>query len=413
MEWESWFSEAGKRAKASDIRELLKITAQPDMISFAGGLPDPDLFPLAEYKAAMSRVIDSHGAQALQYSTTEGLDLLRMDLLARLREEGIACPDGIDNVILTSGSQQALDLLGSLLIDPGDTILVEAPTYLGALQAFNVRQPRYETITVDQDGLQIAALEATLARLKHEGRHPRFLYTVPTFQNPAGVTLSLQRRQALLEIAEREQFLLVEDDPYSRLRFRGQPVPTLKSMDRDDRVILLRTFSKTLVPGLRTGYIVAAPAFLHHIVLLKQGADLCSSVLNQYIVFDLLSHGIMERSIERVIEVYRRKEEAMTRALERHFADLPLRWNEPDGGMFFWVQLPPELDSSLLLGKAIELGVAYVKGSAFFTHEGAGRNCLRLNFTQPSFEDIERGIARLAILVRAALDSPVSSSSAR
>jgi 2-aminoadipate transaminase len=403
MNWESWFSATARAAHASDIRELLKLTARPDMISLAGGLPDPALFPVADYQAVAEDVLARHGSQALQYSTTEGLQPLRALLVDHLSQEGIVCSDGIDSVILTTGSQQALQLLGQLLIDPGDTILVEAPSYLGALQAFDLRQPRYETIEMDGQGLQVDLLEAKLAALQRENRRPKFLYTVPTFQNPAGATLSLERRHQLVELAEKYDFLIVEDDPYGRLRFRHEPLPSLKSLDRHGRVILLRTFSKTLAPGLRTGYVVGSAEILRQITILKQAADLCSPALNQYIVAEMMQNGAMERYIQKVVEVYRGKEEAMAAALQAGLGSLPVRWNEPDGGMFFWVQLPEGVDSGALLPLAIEEGVAYVKGSAFYPGGISGHNCMRLNFSNPSLAQIETGIARLSNIITASL----------
>lgn len=402
MNTERWLSETAKSAQASDIRELLKLTARPDMISLAGGLPDPALFPVEEYELAISRVMTTHGPQALQYSTTEGLTELREQLVEHLAGEGIECADGIENVVLTTGSQQALELVGKLFIEPGDTILVEAPSYLGAIQAFSLRQPRYGAVEMDGQGLKIEALEARLAALKKEKRAPKFLYTVPTFQNPAGVCLSLERRKRLLELAEREDFLIIEDDPYGRLRFQGEPLPSLKSLDTGGRVICLRTFSKTLAPGLRTGYIIGDPEFLRRIVILKQSADLCSPALTQYIILEMLQNGAMEKYVQRVIGVYGQKEAAMAAALTTHRTETGASWNEPEGGMFFWVQLPEGLDAENLLFKALEAGVAYVKGPAFYTEEGQGRNCLRLNFSQPSVSQIERGVERLASIIQEA-----------
>ncbi|MBN9393275.1 MAG: PLP-dependent aminotransferase family protein [Chloroflexi bacterium] len=406
MNTERWLSETARGAQASDIRELLKLTARPDMISLAGGLPDPALFPVEEYEVAMSRVMTTHGRQALQYSTTEGLTELRELLVQNLAGEGIECPDGIENVILTTGSQQALELVGKLFIEPGDTILVEAPSYLGAIQAFSLRQPRYEAVEMDDQGLKVDLLAEKVAALKKEGRAPKFLYTVPTFQNPAGVCLSLERRKALLELAEREDFLIIEDDPYGRLRFRGEPLPSLKSLDRTGRVITLRTFSKTLAPGLRTGYVIGNPEFLRRIVILKQSADLCSPALTQYIILEMLKDGAMEKYIQKVIQVYGHKEQVMAAALKATQAETGASWNEPEGGMFFWLQLPEGLDAGNLLFKALEAGVAYVKGPAFYTNETAGRNCLRLNFSQPSESQITRGIERLASIIQEARQIP-------
>lgn len=402
MNTERWLSDTAKAAQASDIRELLKLTARPDMISFAGGLPDPALFPVAEYRQAMDRVMAAHGPQALQYSTTEGLTELRLALVDHLAAEGIICPDGPENVVLTTGSQQALELLGKLFVEKGDTILIEAPSYLGAIQAFSLRQPRYEAVEMDGQGLRVDLLEAKLADLKRQGRAPRFLYTVPTFQNPAGVSLSIERRRALVELAAREDFLIIEDDPYGRLRFRGQALPSLKSLDRTGQVISLRTFSKTLAPGLRTGYVVGAPDFLRRLVILKQSADLCSPALTQYIILEMLHNGAMERYIRRVIEIYGNKEAVMAQALREHQPATGANWNEPEGGMFFWLQLPDGLEAGPLLPRALEAGVAYVKGPAFYTNAEGGRDCLRLNFSQPSLSQIEQGIERLASIIQAA-----------
>ncbi len=404
MNWESRWSEAAKACHASDIRELLKLTARPDMISFAGGLPDPTLFPIAEFKVAADQVLSKYGQQALQYSTTEGLKELRLMLVDMLQAEGIALPDGIDSVILTTGSQQALQLLGQLLINPGDTVLVEAPSYLGALQAFDLGRPRYESIEMDGDGLRMDALETKLLELRREGIQPKFLYTIPTFQNPTGATMSLARRQSLIILAEKYDLLVIEDDPYGRLRFRGEVLPSLKSMDKSGRVLALRTFSKTLTPGLRTGYVVGDPAILRQLVILKQAADLCSPALTQFIIVEMLNSGAMERYVQKAAAVYRTKEETMAAALKTGLAGLPVSWNEPDGGMFFWVTLPEGSDSQALLYRAIEEGVAYVKGAAFYPGGAGGHNTLRLNFSNPTLAQIETGIARLSRIVANSLE---------
>jgi len=261
---------------------------------------------------------------------------------------------------------------------------------------------------MDEHGLRLEVLEAKLAQLKQEGRRPKFLYTVPTFQNPTGVTLTLERRQALVELAEREDFLIIEDDPYGRLRFRGEHLPSLKSFDQSGRVITLRTFSKTLAPGLRTGYIIGAPEFLQRVVILKQAADLCSPALNQYLALELLQCGAMERYVQEVVKVYGHKEAIMQATLKAGLGHTPVSWTEPDGGMFFWVQLPDGMDSQQLLNQAIAAGVAFVKGSAFFTDTLNGRNCLRLNFSGPSSAQIETGLTRLTSLIEANLKVAVS-----
>jgi len=403
MSWEDRLSETAKAAKASDIRELLKLTAQPGMISFAGGLPDPNLFPINEYEEALARVMELHGPAALQYGMTEGLTSLRTQLVQHLIDEGITCPETIENVILTTGSQQALDLLGLLLLDPGDTVLVEGPSYLGALQAFSLRQPNFEAVEMDASGLRIDLLADRIADLKRAGRPAKFLYTIPTFQNPTGITMTLERRQQLVKLALREDLLIIEDDPYGRLRFRGEALPSLKSLDACDMVISLRTFSKTLAPALRTGYVVGPPNLLRRLVILKQAADLCSPTLNHYVIAEMLQNGAMERYIQHVIKVYGHKETMMAAALEAHLGQTGTRWTEPDGGMFFWLELPDGLDSGALLAQALEVGVAYVKGVAFYSDGVSGSNCLRLNFSQPNVSQIESGIARLATIIKASL----------
>ncbi len=403
MDWETRLSETSLQAKASDIRELLKFTSRPDMISFAGGLPDPSLFPVEDYRVALNVVMDNYGPSALQYGPTEGLTELRQELVRQLDLEGITCPAGIENIILTTGSQQALDLIARVLINPGDTILVEAPSYLGALQAFNLRQPRYEAVEMDGHGLIVERLEEKLAQLKREGRKPKFLYTIPTFQNPAGVTLSLERRKALIEISQREDLLIIEDDPYGRLRFRDTAPPSLQSLAGSGLVVSLRTFSKTLSPGLRTGYVVGDPGLLRRIVILKQATDLCSPALAHYTVLEMMRSGAMERYIKKVVEVYGHKERVMEAALQTHLGESPVLWNEPAGGMFFWVELPAGADTGVMLAEALQSGVAYVKGAAFYTDGRQGRNCLRLNFSMPSPSQIEDGISRLAGIIQKSL----------
>lgn len=413
MDWNDWLSDTAQGARASDIRELLKLTAQPHMISLAGGLPDPNIFPLQEYQAVLGQVLAKHGANALQYSPTEGISLLREAMLANLRQEGLKLPD-ISNLLFTSGSQQALELIGQLLINPGDVMLVEAPTYVGALQAFNPRQPHYELAAMDSEGLQIEQLQVQIQQLKRQSQHPKLLYTIPTFQNPTGVTMSLARRQALIELAERENFLIIEDDPYSQLRFAGQQMPSLKQLadaQNSERVVLLRTFSKTVAPGLRTGYVVGPSELLRKLAILKQGADLCSSALNQFFIYELLNTNLMQEYVERARATYRDKASVMSTSLQNAgLKELGVTWTEPQGGMFLWVQLPDALDAGQLLARAIELGVAYVKGAAFYPENGAGlgSNCFRLNFSQPSPTQIQTGIARLAEVVTASLDLAVA-----
>jgi 2-aminoadipate transaminase len=410
MNWQKWLSDTAKEAHASDIRELLKLTAQPDMISLAGGLPDSTLFPLSQYQEILAKVLEQHGAAALQYSPTEGVAPLREAVSALLGQEGIRVADS-GNLLFTSGSQQALELLGQAFINPGDVILVEAPTYVGALQAFNPRKPRYEQVAMDGQGLQVEQLQERISNLKQQGLYPKLLYTVPTFQNPTGATLTLARRQALLELAEREDFVIVEDDPYSQLRFIGEAVPSLKNLasaqsQLDERVILIRTFSKTIAPSLRTGYVVGSAEVLRRMAILKQGADLCSSALNQFVLYDLLQANIMQGYVQKASESYGSKAKAMSLALGQKLKAAGVTWVEPEGGMFLWLQLPAALDAGELLKQAIAAKVAYVKGAAFYP-DGAtalGRHSMRLNFSSPSLAQIEIGIERLSTAILSSLE---------
>jgi 2-aminoadipate transaminase len=402
---EDFLSSTARNTKASDIRELLKITARPEIISFAGGLPDPALFPVDEYRTATERGLSRYGAKMLQYSPTEGVNEMRDRLLELMRGENLPCPQGVGNILVTTGSQQALELLGLAFLDAGDTVLVEAPSYPGALQAFSLRNPRYEPVATDADGLRIDVLAEKLAKLKREGRSPKFLYTVATFQNPSGVCLSAERRRALLELSERENLLIVEDEPYSKLRFDGEDLPSLRSIaGGSDRVICLRTFSKILAPGLRTGFVVAPDVVISRLTILKQALDLCSPAFSQYVILELLDMGIMESYTARVIEVYRHKMETMAAALSEITLRLGWRWNKPLGGMFIWVDMPEGgIDAPTLLREALNAQVAFVKGDAFYPAEYAhlGKYSFRLNFSQPSPERITAGIARLgaALLV--------------
>jgi 2-aminoadipate transaminase len=394
--WQEFLSATALAAKASDIRELLKLTARPDVISFAGGLPDPTLFPIAEYEKSANNILEKYGSQALQYSVTEGQVELRTELVRRLEEDGIKCEHGVENLLITTGSQQALDLITKTFIDPGDVVLVEAPSYLGALQAFSQQRPEFHAILQDKDGLIIERLAEKLAELKAVGKKPKFLYTVPNFQNPSGVCMSAERRHALIKLSQEEDLIIIEDDPYGKLRFRGDHLPSLKSLDRTGRVLSLRTFSKTLTPGLRTGYVIGDPLILRRLAILKQASDLCTPALSQYIILDMLERGMMEAYTHQVIEVYRAKEETMVAALKEHCSEVA-RWNEPDGGMFLWVELTREgADCEKTLPKALAEGVAYVNGTAFYTDNGiSGHNFLRLSFSQPLEEKIVLGVERL------------------
>jgi 2-aminoadipate transaminase len=398
--WESGWSVAGGQITGSAIRELLKLTEQPEFISFAGGLPAPECFPAEEIGLASERVLAAGAARALQYGPTEGYPPLREFLAGLLAARGLALD--ASQVLVTSGSQQGLDLLGKLLIDIGSTVLVEEPTYVGALQAFRPYQPRFAGVPLDEHGLLPAALETVLAELAAIGRRPAFLYTVATFQNPTGVTLSATRREAVLDIAVRHGLRIVEDDPYGELRYSGEALPPLAALDiarhgEPRHVVYLSTFSKLLAPGLRVGWAAGPAALLQRMALAKQGLDLHTGSLAQAIAFESCRDGLLERQIPRIRRIYGERRDAMLQALE---LSMPpgVRWTRPEGGMFLWLTLPEGSDASALLARAVEQKVAFVPGPAFFAN-GGGTNTLRLNFSYAPPARIVEGVERLAQVI--------------
>ncbi len=391
---------------SSLIRELLKLTQDPEIISFAGGLPAPEIFPLAAFDEAASRVLRKYGSQALQYGMTEGYTPLRQWIVDYMARYGIEAK--VDNVLITSGSQQALDLIGKVLINPGDLILTEKPTYLGALQAWRAYQADYTSVPIDQDGLQVELLEEALCG------GPKFMYILPNFQNPGGVTLSLERRLKLIEFADRYGVPIIEDDPYGELRFEGEHIPPLVVLDAQRQngnqcynngngfmrgnVIYISTFSKTLAPGLRLAWIVAPSEVIKRCVMAKQGMDLHTSSLIQMTAYEVLQGEFLQEHVRLIRQVYGERRDIMLDALERHFpADT--HWTRPHGGLFLWVTLPEEIDTLELMPKAIENKVAFVPGSAFYP-DGTGHNTFRLNFSNAQPEDIRAGIERLAEVVK-------------
>lgn len=410
--WQQRFAQRTQRMTSSAVRELLKLTSRPEVISFAGGLPSPEVFPVEQVRAAVDRVLTRHGTSALQYSTTEGYTPLREFIAASMARYGIRV--GLDHIVMTTGSQQALDLIGKVLINGGDRILTETPSYLAAIQVFTSYGAEFVTVPVDDDGLLTDRLEVALRC------GPKFMYILPNFQNPAGVTLSLERRRALVALAERYGIPMVEDDPYGQLRYEGDHVKPLVVLDaetNDDHAngqyrgstIYLSTFSKTLAPGLRLGWVVAPPEVVHRLVMAKQGTDLHSSTFDQMVAYEVVRDGFLDTHVRHIREVYGRHRDVMLAALEREFPPaLGVRWTRPRGGLFLWVTLPERLDSKRLLQRAVQENVAFVPGASFHP-DGSGANTMRLNFSNASEPLIEEGIARLARVVRAALaDAPLA-----
>jgi 2-aminoadipate transaminase len=399
--WLDRFSLRAKQVKSSTIRELLKITQHPEVISFAGGLPAAELFPVQEVEVACARVLQERGRAALQYSPTEGYEPLREMIARNLQRYGI--PASAENVLITSASQQALDLIGKLLINPGDRVLVEAPTYLGALQAFSLYGAEYLSVPNDQDGLRTELLEKPLRSA------PKFLYVLPNFQNPGGTTLSEGRRHELVLLAERYGVPIVEDDPYGQLRFEGEHLAPLVAVDRENlrrdngysigNVIYLSTFSKTLAPGLRLGWMVAPPEVIGRLVQLKQGTDLHTSTFTQMVAYEIAKDGFLDEHVKRMRPVYRARRDAMLAALDEFFPR-ECQWTRPQGGLFLWVTLPDGSDADKLLEQALQENVAFVPGGCFFANDGkAGKRHLRLNFSNEQPERIREGIRRLGVAV--------------
>jgi len=400
--WTDRYAQRTRGMSGSAIRELLKLTAQPDVISFAGGLPAPDVFPVEAFDEASQKVLREHGSTALQYSTTEGYQPLRELIAGMMSEDGFEVDP--DQVLITHGSQQALDLFGKIFINPGDHVAVERPTFLGALQAWKAYQAEYLTIPVDDDGMRVDELEEVL-------RHgPKFLYTMPTFHNPAGVTLSAERRETLLELADRYGVPLVEDDPYSKLRYSGQPQSPLVALDARGRgstgegdVLYLGTFSKTLSPGLRLGWALAPPDVIRRMVQAKQGADLHTSTFTQMVAYEVARDGFIDEHAERIRSVYRERRDAMLSAIEANFPE-GVQWTHPEGGLFLWVTLPEAVDAAELLETAVETEkVAFVPGHTLDPTERI-RNTMRLNFSYANVELIQDGMERLGRVLERVLD---------
>ena len=405
--WEYRYAQRTQRLKSSAIRELLKLTEQPDVISFAGGLPAPEVFPVREFEQACHRVLQNEGARALQYGTTEGYQPLR-EMIAQYtrRDEGI--PVTAENILITSGSQQALDLIGKILINPGDHILVESPTYLGALQAWSIYGAEYVTVPSDENGLNTDLLEDALRT------GPKLIYIISNFQNPTGVTLSLERRLRLVELARRYGVPVIEDDPYGQLRFEGEPLPSVLALDGkaypdspagipipplyDGNVIHLGTFSKTLAPGIRIAWVVAPPEVIRKLVQAKQGSDLQSSTFNQIVAYEVAHTGFLDHHILHIREVYKQRRDVMLESMEEHMP-AGVRWTRPQGGLFLWTSLPENLSAVNVLQEAVQHKVAFVPGFSFFPR-GGGENTMRLNFSNATPDRINEGIARIARVIR-------------
>jgi 2-aminoadipate transaminase len=377
--------------KSSAIRDILKVTSKPGMISFAGGLPAPELFPVKEIAGLTQNIFSRHGHLALQYSITEGLTPLR-EKIARM-----LAPDtgrvGVQNVIITQGSQQGLDLLAKLFLERGTLVFTENPSYLGALQTFQIFETEVVPIASDEDGIRIESLEE---ELKHH--RPSLLYLMPNFQNPTGVSLSMERRMRLIEIVKKEDLLVVEDDPYGDLVFTGERLPSLFELGGTGNFIYMNSFSKTIAPGLRVAYLAADEEIVRKLTLLKQGTDLQTNTLGQYLVHEYLESGNYREHIVLLRQTYGYRRDCMLAAMKKHFPET-LSWNCPSGGMFLWVKLPDGYNAREILTRCLERNVAFVPGQEFFP-DGSGENTIRLNFSNANHEKIEEGIRRMGEVLK-------------
>jgi 2-aminoadipate transaminase len=380
---------------ASAIREILKVVSQPGMISLAGGIPAPESFPMDIIEELTARVIDRYGPQAFQYDRTEGFIPLCEALVGHLAQKGVrASPD---EIVIASGSQGFLDAIGKVVLSKGDRVAVEAPTYLGAIQAFNPYEPQYVRMDTDDDGLIPASLEKVLSAAPI-----KLVYLVPTFQNPTGRTIPLSRRQEIAAIIQRHNALLVEDDPYSDLRYRGEALPTIQSL-APDHVVYVSTLSKTFAPGLRIGFAVAPPLIRRWMVLVKQGVDLHTSTFNQALAAEYISGGYLKRHLPKILDLYRPKQAAMLHAMEEYFPK-SFHWSRPEGGMFIWAEGPDGLDGDVLYDRCVECTVAFVPGKYFYTQPGEGLATMRLNYTMIDEPTIRRAIYIVSDVIREALE---------
>lgn len=389
--------------RVSEIREILKLTQRPDVISFAGGLPNPETFPHKELRGIVDNLLKEKYGIVLQYGTTEGYDELRQALLERMKRYKVNVT--LDNLIITTGAQQGLTALGLVVLDPGDKLAVSSSTFLGALSVFSLVEAVPVPIALDENGMDIDELEKKLEENQREGTPIKIVYTVPTFQNPTGVTMSEQRRIKLVELARKYNFFIIEDDPYGDLRYSGDPIDKIIAFDvpKEDKgnTIYISTFSKTISPGLRIGWAVGPKSLIRRLVIAKQSLDLCTNVFSQAMIAEYLNRNLMDVHNEKIKKVYKHKRDIMMESMKRYFPSR-ITWTQPDGGLFLWVTLPKGIDTKELLNKVIEKKVAFVPGHVFTTDTNI-QNTMRLNFSCESDKNIEEGIKRLGEVIAAEL----------
>jgi len=397
VNFDQLYSDRAGKMRKSEIRELLKVTQDPEIISFAGGLPSPQSFPIQDLKGIVQTVLDHHGKVALQYGATQGINELREVIAERSIREGMKGGVTQENIMITSGSQQALDAVGKIFLNPGDIAIVGLPSYLGGINAFRSYEANLVGIPLDKEGMRVDLLEEKIKELIKQDMSVKFIYTVPTFQNPAGTVMPESRRKKLVEIAHEYNLVIIEDDPYGKLRYDIPAVKPIKAFDDEGRVIYMSTFSKILAPGFRLAWIIAAEDIMRKLALCKQALDLCTAPFSQYIAYEFIKNGSLDLHIMKICEMYKPKRDIMMDSMKKYFPEGYI-CNKPKGGMFAWVTLPEEIDTEVMFLDAFKEKVAYVHGKAFCV-DGGGGSSMRLNFSYSTNEQLETGMKRLGTVI--------------
>ena len=393
MEYEKYFSDTANELEASEIREILSVVKSGDIISMAGGMPNPKSFPVDMIDELTSKALNEKGTEMLQYGTTMGYEGLREQISERMKNQ-YNVDLGTEQIMVTAGSQQGLFLLGRAFVNEGEDVAVGAPTYLAALTAFKNFKPNYVNIPLDENGMDVDALEKKL----ENGMDPKFVYVIPTFQNPTGVTMNEERREKLVNLAEEHDFLIMEDGPYNELRYKGDDVDPIISYDNSGRTIFLGTFSKIFAPGFRLGWVAGDEGFIRKMEIIKQSLDLCTNVVSQYIAYEYMKTGKIDEQIEKIKDLYKPKQKVLIDSLEEYMPS-GIEWTVPKGGMFSWVTLPEKFDTEEMFDEAIDNDVAYVPGHAFYANNPQ-KNTMRLNYTYVEDEQIEEGVKRIAKTIK-------------
>jgi len=397
VNFDQLYSDRAGKMRKSEIRELLKVTQDPEIISFAGGLPSPQSFPIQDLKGIVQTVLDHHGKVALQYGTTQGINELRDVISERSIKEGMKGGVTPENIMITSGSQQALDAVGKIFLNPGDIAMVGLPSYLGGINAFRSYEANLVGIPLDKEGMRVDLLEEKLKELIKQGMSVKFIYTIPTFQNPAGTVMPESRRKKLVEIAHEYNLVIIEDDPYGKLRYDIPAIKPIKSFDDEGRVIYMSTFSKILAPGFRLAWVIAAEDIMRKLALCKQAQDLCTAGFSQYIAYEFIKNGSLDLHIMKICEMYKPKRDIMMDSMKKYFPEGYI-CNKPKGGMFAWVTLPEQIDTEAMFLDAFKEKVAYVHGKAFCV-DGGGGSSMRLNFSYSTNEQLQMGMKRLGTVI--------------